>query len=164
MTRSMSYTEGESVDQRGFTLIEVMIVVAIIGIIAAIAYPSYLEQVKSTRRGDAQGALMSFANAMERYYTQNGEYLGAAGNGSPINAALTAPAASVFPDEAPLDGNTKFYDLRVYDLQSNSYILRAQPKGAQASDGFLQLSSTGARAWDKNNASGIEAGEDTWSK
>lgn len=152
------------INVKGFTLIELMIVVAIIGIIAAIAYPSYLEQVKSTRRGDAQGALMSFANAMERYYTQNGSYLGAAGSGSAITTTLTPPKSSVFPDEAPLDGNTKFYDLRVYDLQSNSYVLRAQPKGAQADDGFLQLSSTGARAWDKNNASGIEAGEDTWSK
>ncbi|MBW0149435.1 type IV pilin protein [Marinobacter arenosus] len=149
---------------KGFTLIELMIVVAIIGIIAAIAYPSYLEQVKSTRRGDAQGALMSFASAMERYYTQNGDYLGAAGSGSAISATLTAPNASVFPSEAPVDGSTKFYDLRVYDLQSNSFILRAIPKGAQAGDGFLQLSSTGARAWDQNNASGIEAGEDTWSK
>ena len=149
---------------KGFTLIELMIVVAVIGIIAAIAYPSYQDQVMSTRRGDAQGALMAFASSMERYYTQNGSYLGAAGNGSPINATLTPPDASVFPSEAPLDGDTKYYDLRVYDLRANSFILRAVPKGAQAGDGFLQLSSTGARAWDRSNSGGIQAGEETWSK
>lgn len=149
---------------KGFTLIELMIVVAIIGIIAAIAYPSYQEQVKSTRRGDAQGALMSFASAMERYYTQNGSYIGADGGTGDINTTLTAPDASVFASEAPLDGNTKFYNLRIYDLKANSFVLRAVPKGAQSGDGLLQLSSTGARAWDRNDASGIETGEDTWSK
>lgn len=152
---------------RGFTLIELMIVVAVIGIIAAFAYPSYVEQVESTRRGDAQGALMSFANAMERYYTQQGTYLGADGAspGAAINTTLTAPAAAVFPSEAPLEGTPKTYDLRIYDLQANSYVLRAVPKGPQAGDGYLELSSTGARGWDKDASGGaLASGEQTWSR
>ncbi|WP_207389261.1 type IV pilin protein [Marinobacter halodurans] len=154
-----------AVQERGFTLIELMIVVAIVAIIAAIAYPSYLDQVKSTRRGDAEGALMSFSNAMERYYTQNGTYLGADGAAPPaaFSATLTAPAASVFPDEAPIDGNPKSYNLRIYNLQANSYVLRAIPKGPQAGDGYLELSSTGARGWDSDNSGGaLSASEKSW--
>ncbi len=145
-----------------------MIVVAIVGILAAIAYPSYQDYVKSTRRGDAQGALMSFANAMERYHTQNGSYWGADGQspGADYNytGALKAPPAALFPSEAPLDGNAKFYDLGFVDLKRNSFTLRAVPKGGQAGDGFVQLSSTGARAWDRNNNNSVDAGETTWSK
>jgi len=148
----------------GFTLIELMIVVAIIGILAAIAYPSYQSYVESTRRGDAKGALMQFASAMERYYTQHNQYIGADGNSVAINANLTAPPASLFPAEAPLDGNAKFYDLYIYDLQANSFILRAVPKNAQAGDGFLQLRSNGVREWDADNSGGIGANEDVWSK
>lgn len=152
--------------ESGFTLIELMIVVAIIGIIAAIAYPSYLEQVQSTRRTDAQGALMSFANAMERFYTQQGTYLGADGSSPPaaITNTLTAPAAAVFPDEAPLDGESKTYDLRIFNLTANSFVLRAVPKGAQAGDGFLELSSTGARGWDEDGSGGLAATEQTWNR
>lgn len=152
------------IKERGFTLIELMIAVAIVAIIAAIAYPSYLDQVKSTRRGDAQGALMSFSNAMERYYTQQGSYLGADGAAppAPITTTLTVPAASLFPSEAPLDGNPKSYDLRIYDLKANSYVLRAVPKGPQAGDGVLELSSTGARGWDADNVGGITASEQNW--
>ena len=55
---------------KGFTLIELMIAVAIVGILAGIAYPSYQDSVRKSRRADAQGALLGFANAMERYFTQ----------------------------------------------------------------------------------------------
>lgn len=151
--------------QYGFTLIELMIVVAIIGILAAIAYPSYQSYVEKTRRTDAQGALMSFANAMERYYTQNNTYIGADGGNAAISNTLTAPASAVFASQSPMDG-TPFYNLRIYNLTANSYELRAVPitGSAQASDGFIQLLSTGQRGWDADNSGSIGTGEDTWSK
>ncbi len=149
----------------GFTLLELLIVVAIIGIIAAIAYPSYVEQVKSTRRTDAEGALMSFANAMERYYTQNNTYIGADGGSSAITDTLTAPDSSVYPDVTPNDGSPA-YNLRIYNLGTNSYELRAVPiaGGPQAGDGFIQLLSTGARGWDQDNSGSISGSEQTWSQ
>lgn len=60
--------------QSGFTLIEVMIVVAIVGILAAIAYPSYQEIVRQTRRADAYSALMDIMARQERYFTDNNSY------------------------------------------------------------------------------------------
>lgn len=58
----------------GFTLIELMITVAIVGILAAIAYPSYLDQVRQSRRADAQSALLQAANRQERFYTTQYTY------------------------------------------------------------------------------------------
>ena len=161
MKRNNTPINGSS----GFTLIELMIVVAIIGIIAAIAYPSYLEQVKSTRRTDAQGALQAFANSMERYYTQNNSYIGADGGTAAISNTATSPAASVFASQAPIDGMA-VYNLRIFNLTANGFELRAVPiaGGPQAGDGFLQLMSTGARGWDRDNNGTIATSEQTWSK
>ncbi|MCF7531958.1 type IV pilin protein [Pseudomonas petrae] len=67
---------------KGFTLIELMIVVAIVGILAAIAYPSYTEYVRRTHRTEIAGVLMEQSQVLERYFTKNGKYTLATVTGS----------------------------------------------------------------------------------
>jgi type IV pilus assembly protein PilE len=152
--------------QHGVTLIELMVVMAIIGILAAIAYPNYHAYVIKSRRNDAQGALVSFANAMERYYTENYTYTGAASGGGDTGA----PPSSLFPSQAPLDGSSKFYNLTIQkatdDCDGDStaddpcFTVRATPISTtdQADDGKLELDSSGARRWDKDNDGTLEDG------
>ena len=136
----------------GFTLIELMIVVAIVGILAAIAYPSYQDHVRKTRRADAQGALVELAQFMERIYTQNNTY-------KPNGANPALPFS-----EAPKDGTTKYYDLAFQANAGASYTLRATPKNSQAGDGYLELDHTGAKRWDRDNSGGTNASEASWNK
>ena len=79
---------------RGFTLIELMIVVVVIAILAAIAYPSYQNQVQKTRRADAHTALLGAAQTLERCFTRTNSYVG---------------CDSLVPSTSP-DG---FYDIEV---------------------------------------------------
>ena len=67
-------TVNQSQRQSGFTLIEIMIVVAIIAIISAVAYPSYMEQIRKTRRADAQIKLQEIAQLQESYFARNFTY------------------------------------------------------------------------------------------
>ncbi len=60
---------------QGFTLIELMITVAIIGILAAIAYPSYQDSIRKSRRAEGRTAMMQVLQQQERYMTQNNSYL-----------------------------------------------------------------------------------------
>ena len=67
-------------NNKGFTLIELMIVVAIIGVLGAIGYPSYDSYMKKSRRSDAKVALQKMADRQERFYLQNNTYTTNAAN------------------------------------------------------------------------------------
>jgi type IV pilus assembly protein PilE len=109
-------------------MIELMIVIAIIAIIAAIAVPSYNRQVEKGRRADAQSALMNAAQALERCFTRTNTYVGCA-----------------IPAESP-DG---FYALNARVL-ANQYFLAARPQGVQSGDrcGEFRLNHLGVREAD----------------
>ena len=141
---------------RGFTLIELMIAVAIVGILSAIAYPSFVEQLRQSRRADCASALVSLANAMERHYTVNGTYLGAATGG----ADTGAPA--IFATSSPVDGGEAYYNLTIQNATASTFTVQATPTGAQASDqcGSFTLTNNG-----RKGLTGAAAGlgwEDCW--
>lgn len=132
----------------GFTLIELMVAVAIVGLLAAIAYPSYTSYVQRAARGDAKGALTELSQFMERTYTENGTYMPGG-----VNPALPYT-------QSPKTGTAK-YTLSISASGTNTYTLQAHPVGTMAGDpcGDLTLDNTGAKV-----ASGGLGSIACWSK
>lgn len=135
---------------QGFTLIELMIVVAVVGILSAIAYPSYTEYVRRGHRADARAGLLQVQQWLERAATATGTYP------TSLPSALTWTA-----------DNTKRYDIAFQaGNTAAAYVLTATPKGAQTGDkcGTYTLSNTGVRgaAGKKSGESGYDP--DCWGK
>lgn len=128
--------------ESGFTLMELMIAVAIVAILAAIALPNYQSYTRRAACEDAKAVLTGAANQMERYRAQNNTY---------ANASLGAYAAS------PVDGSVKQTSIAISASNATSYTLTATPTTGSklAGKGTLTLDSAGVK-------SGTGALANTW--
>lgn len=116
--------------QRGFTLIEMMVVIAIIGILVAIAYPSYDEYVKRGNRTEGQAFLNDVAARQERYFSQNNEYvtdiseitkLGLSSAAASTTNRYTLALAKIADDGGyTLTANNEFNDAKCLTLTLNA--------------------------------------------
>ena len=124
-------------DARGFTLLELMIAVAVVGILAAVAYPAYTESVRKSHRADARAALNEVAQFMARTYAQSKSY-------TPGGALPALPLSAV-----PREG-ARSYDITLDPgaTAANAYRLLATPTGRQTQDrcGVLSVDHLGVRA------------------
>lgn len=121
---------------RGFTLIEMMITVALIGILSAIAFPSYRQYVIRANRSAAQGYMLNVTSRQEQYLLDNRQYLDA-----PTEAALEALVP--MPDDVDA-----IYTITVAAnnvATPPSFTVTATAIGAQASDGTLTINSAGVK-------------------
>jgi len=124
---------------RGFTLMELMIAVAVVGILAAVAFPSYQSQVMKTRRSDGKAALMAAAAKQEQYYLDNKTY------------ANTMTALGYAAN--PANSDEGYYQIGIAAATAacpiaTCFSLTATRQGSQGSDsicGNLTLNSSGAK-------------------
>lgn len=124
---------------QGVTLIELMIAVAVVAILAAVAYPSYMEHVKSTRRGEAKAALLELGQFMERKFSSDGCYKCG-------SETVTLPIS-----QAPRDGGSAYYNLSLAAspaVSTVSFTLQAVPTGVMSGDscGTYTLDQTGTHS------------------
>jgi type IV pilus assembly protein PilE len=124
--------------RRGFTLLELMIVLVVIAILAAIAFPSYTRYGYRARRTDGQKLLMSIASAQERYYALHNAYADLATIGYATGTTATSEAGYYTASVAVT---------AVSSLDAQAYTATATPQGSQARDscGALTLTSTGTK-------------------
>lgn len=151
---------------KGFTLIEVMMVVAILGIVSAIAVPSYVEYVKKGKRTDGKVELLRIAQIQESFFVQNLTYANSLntksdGSGLGMGADGTAVKSEQEEYNITLD-SLNSADTACSGLTANactSYTLTAVPQGGQAKDSCekLTLTNTGLKGLDLTSGTATAA-------
>ncbi|EPF93073.1 pilus assembly protein PilE [Acinetobacter gyllenbergii] len=139
----------------GFTLVEVMIVVVIIGILAAIAYPGYNDYILKTNRTAAQSEMLDVASKLQRYKALNSNLL-------KNNAAVTL--ADFNHNGAIPQTGTKLYSLELANVTAGEWTLIATPDsaGRQKQDGIICLNHLGQRYWEKGQTA-CDFSKNKWS-
>jgi type IV pilus assembly protein PilE len=132
---------------RGFTLIEVMIVVAIVGILAAVAYPSYLEYLKKGRRADAQTFMSDIANRESQYLLDARLYTANFTGANSLNLSLGGWDCTTVVTKC----TNAYYDIQAAIPNPDtptitiSYKITGTANGSQQSDGDLTLNDAGGK-------------------
>lgn len=154
---------------RGFTLIELIVVVAILAILAGFAVPSYMQYVLRSHRVEARNALQEMANRLQQNYsvTRTWSKLGdgtdvVIGNALPLKWNLS---------QTPASGSAR-YLITVVSVSDTGYQLKATAQGAQASDicGAMFLDQSGSKKAAKNPEADVPSGSrdaisiECWSK
>ena len=143
-----------SVHASGFTLIELMVVVAIVAILASIAFPNYQDSLRKSRRADAQAVLLQSAQWMERFYTENNRY---DQNIATSAVVVTVVFASSGLTQAPIEGARKYYNISISPSAQDGFTLNAVPIVADDC-GTFTLTQTGA----KNVTGGTLTADQCW--
>ena len=125
---------------KGFTLIEMLVVVAIVAILAAIAYPAYQNYIQRTRRADGKELAMRIASAEERYFTNKNAY-----SSSLATLAVNSTSEKGYYTAAVVLGNA-----------DQTYVITLTPQGVQAGDkcGNLTINNTGFKDKSGNENNG----------
>ncbi|NDP64267.1 type IV pilin protein [Polaromonas sp.] len=119
---------------RGFTLIELMITVAVIAILSAIALPSYNAYVLRSHRAEAKNTLLAVAQRLEQIYTLESSYVTTRNTAGVAIAVNDALITSWGLNQTPLNGNARYNITFLANPTATTFTLIATPTGAQASD------------------------------
>lgn len=130
---------------KAFTLIELMLVLAIVAILIAIAYPSYQEYIRKTNRVETQSQIMDIANRLQRYKIANFTFLKSDG--------VTPITLVDIQQSATLPTSKALYSVTLNNVTANTWTLIATPitTSAQKGDGHLVLNHRNERCWTKGS-------------